>query len=207
MHRLEFESKLRHRLPSAFRPSSEGKLSVEERTKLVIFELLLHEIELKAEEELNLCVSVLSDDSLLYQAVKAILVSVSSSGRMGGHLTESMSWKLLKSSNAVSLLVKLGIPEVEFKGVHCAKFFEVACRRKSMSIDLYIRSFLPKFVRSIMNTPERFLICVIYYPLVLTLFHRRGSSACNSREQMVATLIRCNLELIRPMRSLPPIAK
>ena len=201
------ERALRQRLSGIFPPNSEAQLSIEERTKLIVFGLLLDELELNTDEELNLCVNILSNDTTLSLAIRAILSSVSSNGPMGGHLTESMSWKLLKSSNAVDLMGKLGVPEIEFRGVHCAKFFEVACARKSMSIDLYTRSFVFKLVRSVLNTPEQFMTCVIYYPLVLTLFPRRGSTTCNSRERLVSTLIKCNPELIRPMRNPPPIAK
>ncbi|CDS36010.1 conserved hypothetical protein [Echinococcus multilocularis] len=202
MRRDDIESELRKRLLVPF-PASHSGVNPEERTKIVVFSLLLDDIKLESEEELDICLNILSNDVHLLAAVKSVLVSVSFSGGMGGHLTESMSLKVMQYSNAIQLLAKLGVPKVEFHGVHCTTFFEVGHHRKSMSVDLYIRHFLPKFIRNIMNTSERFMLYTLLYPIALTLFQQGNAFQCQSRDRMVASVVKGSVELIRPLRKAP----
>lgn len=205
MRRDEIEKELRKRLVALF-PPSQIHVDPEERIKIVVFGLLLDNIKLESEEEMDTCLCILSDDTHLLAAVKAVLASASFTGGMGGHLTEAMSLKVLHRSNAIQLLAKLGVPKAEFHGVHCATFLEIGHRRKSMSIDLYIKQFLPKFIRSIMNTSEHFMLYALLYPIALTLFQQRNDFTCHSRDHMVASVVKGNVELVRPLRKLPPDA-
>ncbi|KAL5970119.1 hypothetical protein TSMEX_002125 [Taenia solium] len=202
MRRDDIGKELRRRLLVLF-PPSQAHVDPEERTKIVVFGFLLDDIELESEEEMDKCLSILSDDTHLLAAVKAVLASASSTRGMGGHLTEAMSLNVLYHSNAVQLLAKLGVPRAEFHGVHCATFLGVGQRRKSMSVDLYVRQFLPKFIRSIMNTSERFMLYALLYPIALTLF-QQNDFLCHIRDRMVASVVKVNVELVRPLRKLPP---
>ncbi|VDM35476.1 unnamed protein product [Hydatigera taeniaeformis] len=203
MRRYDIENELRRRLLLLF-PPSQSRVDPEERIKIVVFGLLLDTISLESEEEMDTCLSILSNDTHLLAAVKAVLISASFTGGMGGHLTEAMSLKVLHHSNAVRLLAKLGVPKAEFYGVHCATFNNIGHRRKSMSVDLYIRQFLPKFIRSIMNTSERFMLYALLYPIALTLFQPRNGAQCHFRDRIVASVVKGNVELVRPLRKTPP---
>ncbi|KAL5111577.1 hypothetical protein TcWFU_002450 [Taenia crassiceps] len=206
MRRDDIERELKRRLLVLF-PPSQTHVDPEERIKIVVFGLLLDNIQLESEEEMDTCLSILSDDKRLLTAVRAVLASESFTGGMGGHLTEATSLKMLYHSKAVQLLAKLGVPKAEFHGVHCATFLEVGHRRKSMSVDLYMSQFLPKFIRSIMNTSERFMLYALLYPIALTLFQPRNNFPCHSRDRMVASVVKGNVELVRPLRKLPPDTK
>ncbi|CAL8068848.1 unnamed protein product [Calicophoron daubneyi] len=89
---------------------------------------------------------IISDRSLTESAIKAILLNMNKSvGRYSNSISETNSRKMFQSSLMEDIAKTLGIPRIDFRGIHQAYFSIIATGRSRMTLELYSTHFIPKF--------------------------------------------------------------
>ncbi|CAL8097900.1 unnamed protein product [Calicophoron daubneyi] len=89
------------------------------------------------------------DSDLVRGALKALLFEYGGWRSNSAGIGQGASWRLFIDSKIVELFSEVGLPAVDFSGLHNFTFCYVASQRLRMSPDLYIDRFLPKLVESL----------------------------------------------------------
>lgn len=182
------------------------------KAKLTHIIAKLFGLEFRDKEDKRRCLEILLDRFSLERVFKAVLCTLATDvGQTAGYITESFSFRVMYASRAAELFRKLGVPFDNFKGMHVLTFFETSQKRSTMTVDNYVRWFLPRFSQKleIFLSSDNRLLCVLMNPVALMLF-RKECLSCAIRERIMVQFVIANKEYHRPTRDfymLPQIPK
>lgn len=91
------------------------------------------------------CIALITSHKHLYNVVSSVVMAASiDCGIITGYVAERVSWRLMHKAKIIALLQREGLDKLSFRGVHSSCFCGCASSRSLMTIDIYMKRFLPE---------------------------------------------------------------